>query len=205
MVSKIMGLSKYLTKVFQNEWKGTKDEDYNYKSLMQKRAMEYRKETKSVIKIDKPTNLVSAKQVGYKAKQGVFVVRAKIRKGSGTFTRPKNKRRPKRQGQATLTRRKSTRSMAEERVSKKFENAEVLGSYKIAEDGRSHYFEVVMADREAARVGSDKKLVFLFKGQQGRAERGKTFAGRVNKEENKKTKRKKIAKKKITVKNNGSK
>jgi large subunit ribosomal protein L15e len=205
MVSKIMGLSKYITKIFQNEWKGTQDDDYNYKSLMQQRTIEYRKEKKSVVKVDRPTNLPSAKQVGYKAKQGVFVVRTRVRKGSGVFSRPKNKRRPKRQGQAKLTRRKSIRSISEERASKKFENAEVLGSYKIAEDGKSHYYEIVMADREATRVGSDRKLVFLFKGQQGRAERGKTFAGRVNKEENKKKNRKKRAKKKITVKNNSSK
>jgi large subunit ribosomal protein L15e len=200
-----MGASKFIAKIFKNEWKGIQDEDYDYKGLMQKRAMEYRKETKSVVKVEKPTNLASAKQVGYKSKQGIFVVRAKVRKGSGTFSRPKNKRRPKRQGQEKLTRRKSIRSMAEERVSKKFENAEVLGSYKVAEDGKSHYYEVVMADREATRIGTDKRLVFLFKGQKGRAERGKTFAGRKNKEENKKTKRKKKAKKKITVKNNSSK
>ena len=198
-----MGISKYLTKIFRNEWKGTQDSDYDYKSLMQKRALEYRQEKTSVVKVDKPTNLVSAKQVGYRAKQGIFVVRSKIRKGSGTYSRPKNKRRPKRQGQTKLTRRKSIRAIAEERVSKKYENAEVLGSYKIAEDGRSHYYEVVMADREATTIGNDSRLVFLFKGQKGRAERGKTIAGKVNKKENLKNKQKRIKKRKN--KNNSSK
>ena len=198
-----MGLSKYLAKVFKNEWKGTQDEDYDYKSLMQKRALSYRQEKKSLVKVDRPTNLASAKQVGYRAKQGIFVIRSKVRKGSGTYSRPKNKRRPKRQGQAKLTRRKSIRAIAEERVSKKYENAEVLGSYKIAEDGRSHYYEIVMADREASTIGTDSKLVFLFKGQKGRAERGKTIAGKVNKKENLKNKQKRIKKRKN--KNNSSK
>ena len=47
-----MGISKYLTKIFKNEWKGTQDEDYDYKSLMQKRALEYRQEKASVVKVD---------------------------------------------------------------------------------------------------------------------------------------------------------
>jgi large subunit ribosomal protein L15e len=200
-----MGVNKYISKIFKNEWKGVEDKDYDYKSLLKQRGMEYRKEKKAVVKVDKPTNIVSAKSIGYKAKQGIFVARVRVRKGSGTYARPKNKRRPKRQGQAKLTRRKSVRAMAEEKASKKFENAEVLGSYKIAEDGKSHYFEIVLADRESTRVGTDKRLVYLFKGQKGRAERGKTFAGRVNKEENKKTKRKKRKKKDIKYKNNSSK
>ncbi|MDD3083748.1 MAG: 50S ribosomal protein L15e [Candidatus ainarchaeum sp.] len=198
-----MGASKYISKTLQKEWKNIEDSDYNYGSLMQKKEIEFRKEKNSVVRIDKPSNIVSAKSIGYRAKQGIFVVRVRVRKGSGTYHRPKNKRRPKRQGQAKLTRKISIRAIAEERASKKFENAEVLGSYKAAEDGRNHYYEIILADREASTIGSDKKLAFLFKGQKGRAERGKTFAGRVNKEDNKRTKRKKVRKKKN--KNNSSK
>lgn len=200
-----MGLAKYLTKTIQKEWKGVVDQDYDYKSLMKNKEFEFRQSEKSIVKIDKPSNLISARQVGYKAKKGIFVVRAKIRKGHGTYSRPKNKRRPKRQGQEKLTRRKSTRSIAEERVSKKFENAEVIGSYKVAEDGRSHYFEVVMVDRDVSTIKKDKELSFLSKNQKGRAERGKTFSGRVNKKENKKNSVKYKKKKDIRYKNNCSK
>ena len=198
-----MGAGKYIARIFQKEWKGSKDDNYDYKSLMKQRTLEYRKEGKTIVRLDKPTNLASAKQVGYKAKQGIFIVRAKVRKGSGTHIRPKNKRRPKRQGKDKLTRRKSIRSIAEERVSKRYENAEVLGSYKIGEDGQSHYYEIVLADRTASTIKKDKKLKFLSKGQRGRAERGKTFAGSKNQKENKKTKTKKRKKKK--AKNNKSK
>lgn len=190
-----MGASKYIKDSFQKEWKGVKNEDYDYSDLMRKRGIEYRKEDKAVTKLDGPTNVVAARSVGYKAKQGVFVARARVRKGSGTYHRPKNKRRPKRQGQAKLTRRISTQAMAEERVSKRFENAECIGSYKIAEDGKWHYFEVIMADRTASTILADKNLKYLACGQKGRAERGKTAAGRVNKLTNLTNKRKIRAKK----------
>jgi len=200
-----MGLNKYLSKIFQKEWKAEKDENYDYDAIMKTKEFEFRQTKNSVVRIEKPSNLVSARQVGYKAKQGIFVVRAKVRKGHGTYSRPKNKRRPKRQGQAKLTRRKSTQAIAEERVSKKYENAEVLGSYKVGEDGRTHYYEVVLADRLATTIKADKELSFLSKNQKGRAERGKTFVGRVNKEENKKNHAKNKRKKNILYKNNRSK
>lgn len=204
MVSK-MGLNKYLSKIFQKEWKAEKDENYDYDSIMKTKEFEFRNTENSVVRVEKPSNLVSARQVGYKAKQGIFVVRAKVRKGHGTYSRPKNKRRPKRQGQAKLTRKKSIRAIAEERASKKYENAEVLGSYKVGEDGRTHYYEVVLADRVASTIKNDKELSFLSKNQQGRAERGKTFAGKVNKIENQKNHAKKKRKKDIMYKNNRSK
>lgn len=185
-----MGAYKYIRKTFQNEWKGTEDSDYDYASLLRKRALDYRNEDKAVVVVEHPTNIVSAKGVGYKAKQGVFVARVRVRKGTGTHHRPKHKRRPKRLGQAKLSRKLSTQAMAEQRASKKFENAEALGSYKVAEDGKMHYYEVVMADRNASTIVSDKNLSWLKAGHKGRAERGKTFAGRANKLTNLKNKRK---------------
>jgi len=185
-----MGAYKYIRQTFQNEWKGAKDDNYDYSLIMRQRGIEYRNSGDAVVKLDYPTNIVSAKSVGYRAKQGIFVARVRVRKGTGTHHRPKNKRRPKRQGQAKLSRKISTQGMSEQKASKKFENAEVLGSYKIAEDGKWHYYEVVLADRTASTVLSDRRLSFLAKGQKGRAERGKTFAGRVNKPMNLKNKRK---------------
>jgi hypothetical protein len=52
-----------------------------------------------------------------------------------------------------------------------------------------------MADRNSGVVLADKNLKYLVFGQQGRAERGKTFAGRANKEFNKINMRKHRAKK----------
>ncbi len=186
-----MGASKYIREAFQNEWKGVKDENYDYALIMRKRGIEFRNEERAVVKVDHPTNLVSARSVGYKAKQGIFVVRVRVRKGTGTHHRPKNKRRPKRQGKNKLSRRLSTQAMSEQKASKYYENAEALGSYKIAEDGKWHYFEVVLADRTAPSVVNDKNLKWLSSGTaRGRAERGKTYAGGANKLTNLKNKRK---------------
>ncbi|MFA6268258.1 MAG: 50S ribosomal protein L15e [archaeon] len=184
-----MGAAKYIRQAFKNEWKGVKDENYDYASFMRQRGLDYRNDELAVVKVDHPTNLPSARSVGFKAKQGIFAVRVRVRKGTGTHHRPKNKRRPKRQGQAKLSRRISTQGMSENKASKRFENAEVLGSYKVAEDGKWHYFEVIMADRTASTVVNDKNLAYLAN-QKGRSERGKTFAGGANKEVSKKNKRK---------------
>jgi len=189
-----MGAAKYIKQAFQNEWKGVKDTNYDYASMMRQRGLEYRNDESAIKRVEHPTNLTSARSVGYKAKQGIFVVRVRVRKGTGLHHRPKNKRRPKRQGQAKLSRRISTQGMSEQKASKRFENAEALGSYKVAEDGQWHYFEVIMADRNAPTIQSDKNLSYLAHNQQGRAERGKTFAGRSNKENNKKNMRKHRAK-----------
>ncbi len=188
-----MGANKYIREAFQKEWKGVTDGNYDYALIMRQRGLAYRNEGDAVVKIDHPTNLPSARSVGYKAKQGIFVARVRVRKGTGTHHRPKNKRRPKRQGQAKLSRKISTQAMAEQKASKRFENAEALGSYKIAEDGKWHYFEIVMADRTASTIVNDKNLKWLVD-HKGRAERGKTFMGRVNKENNKKNMRKHRAK-----------
>lgn len=185
-----MGAAKYIKKAFQNEWKGTKDDNYDYALLMRQRGIEYRNDERAVVKVEHPTNLPSARSVGYKAKQGIFAVRVRVRKGTGTHHRPKNKRRPKRQGQAKLSRRISTQAMAEQKASKYFENSESVGSYKVGEDGKWHYFEVVMVDRKASTIVNDKNLGYLAHGHQGRAERGKTFAGGSNKKTNLQNKRK---------------
>ncbi|MFA5357618.1 MAG: 50S ribosomal protein L15e [archaeon] len=190
-----MGAWKYIKANFQKQWKGGSDDDYNYGAMMKKRTLEYRRDERAVVKLEGPTNIPAARAIGYKAKQGIFVARVRVRKGTGTHHRPKNKRRPKRQGQARLSRRKSVQGIAEERASKKFENAEVIGSYKIGEDGQKHYYEVVLADRNAPEIVSDKNFKWLLHGQQGRAERGKTFAGRSNKLTNLKNTKKRRRKK----------
>ncbi len=192
-----MGAYKQITQTFQKEWKGLKDKDYNYDRALKDRALDYRNDDRAIVKLEKPTNIPTARTVGYKAKQGIFVARVRVRKGHGVFKRPKNKRKPRNMGLNKITRMKSIRSMAEERASKHFENAEVLGSYKIAEDGQKHYFEIVLVDRNSTSIVNDKNYSWLVHGQKGRAERGKTFAGNVNKKFNKMNTRKRRAKGKL--------
>jgi large subunit ribosomal protein L15e len=154
-----------------------KEKGIDYRSIYQQRMIEFRKERKSVVRVEKPTNVVRARTLGYKAKQGVFIVRVRVRKGSGLFRPVHKARRPKRHGFKKLTRRISIQRIAEQRASSRFTNAEVINSYWVGEDGKAKYYEVIMADKGIATVKNDKDLSAIVK-KTGRAERGLTSAGR---------------------------
>jgi large subunit ribosomal protein L15e len=151
--------------------------DYDYKSVYKQRMIDLRKEKRSVYRVDNPINLVRARALGYKAKQGVFVARVRVRRGGGLFSPVHKGRRPKRHGFKKLTRRISVQRIAELRASSKFTNAEVVNSYWIGEDGKHKYFEVIMADRGISTVKKDKDLSKVVS-KKGRAERGLTSAGK---------------------------
>ncbi|MFH1663807.1 MAG: 50S ribosomal protein L15e [archaeon] len=173
-----MSYTKAVKETFQKEYSGEKG-PYDYNRLYKERLIEFRKEKQSIVRLEKPTNIPRARTLGYKAKKGIFVVRARIRKGSGTKTRPVKGRRPKRMGFIKLTRRKSIQAMAEIRASAKYPNCEVLNSYWVGEDGKNKYFEIILVDVNAPEIKSDKDLKWLAEKQHdGRAERGLTSAGK---------------------------
>jgi len=174
-----MSSSKLVKETFQKEFSGEKDSFYDYNNLNKNRLIEFRKEKESVVRLDKPTNIPRARTLGYKAKKGIFVVRVRARKGSGTKTRPSRGRKPKRMGFKKLTRRKSIQVIAEARASRKYPNCEVLNSYWIGEDGRHKYYEVILVDVNAPEIKSDKDLNWIIEKQHnGRSERGLTSAGK---------------------------
>ena len=142
------------------------------KGLFKQRVLEWKNED-AVTRIDHPTNLGSAKAKGYKAKQGIIMVRVRVRKG--TYRKPKIKagRRPKRKGITRMTVNVSLRTIAEQRADKKFPNMEVLNSYFIAKTGRHEYFEVIMYEPHNSSIKNCKEFVGLCE-QSGRVWRGLT-------------------------------
>jgi large subunit ribosomal protein L15e len=179
MVSIMRTAAQLISKTLQKERKGEKDEFYDYKQIQKDRLIGYRKETKTIVKIDKPSNIPRARTLGYKAKRGIIVVRVRVRKGSGNQTRPNKGRKHKRMGVKKLTRAINTRAMSEQKASKRYPNLEVLNSYWIAEDGKSKYYEIILISPTAPEIKSDKQLKWVAeKGHKGRAERGKTSAGK---------------------------
>jgi len=134
-----MSASKHIQETFQKEFKGEKDDLFNYKAIQRDRLIEFRKEKLSIVRVERPTNLSRARTLGYKAKKGFLIARIRIRKGSGLHKRPTMGRRPKRMGIKKLTRRLNIQAIAEQRVSRKFKNCEVLNSYFVGDDGKSHY------------------------------------------------------------------
>jgi large subunit ribosomal protein L15e len=184
-----MPLNPQLKETFQKEFQGVQDENFDYKRLYQERLISYRKEKKSIVEVDNPTNLARARELGYKAKQGIVVVRVRVRKGSGLHKRPTGGRRPKRMGFKKLTRRISTQGIGEQRVAKKYPNMEVLNSYKVGEDGKNHYFEVILVDPHAPTIKKDKDLKWITEKQhKNRALRGLTSAQKKSRGLNKKGK-----------------
>lgn len=140
------------------------------------RLIRWRREH-TVQRIDRPTRLDRARAVGYKAKQGVAVVRVKVKKGR--IKVPKRAGGRKASGSYRFTTLgKSKQVVAEEKAARKFPNLEVLNSYWVGEDGQHAWFEVILLDPHHPSIRSDKNLRWIAERQhRGRAFRGKTSAG----------------------------
>ena len=148
----------------------------NLDELWQQRLVEWRKQD-AIVKIDNPTRIPKARQLGYKAKNGFTVLRVRVDKGGSKRERPSGGRKPKNSGQSRYSSKKSKRVIAEQRASRKYSNLEVLNSYWVAEDGNRKWFEILMVDPDHPEIQSDEDLKWLADNRD-RAERGKTPAGR---------------------------
>jgi large subunit ribosomal protein L15e len=132
----------------------------------------------SFVKVDKPLRLDRARALGYKAKQGVIVVRARVRRGGLRKQRFVQGRVPSKMGVNKITMRHNIQAIAEVRVAKHFPNLEVLNSYYIGEDGKNHYYEVILLDPYHPSIESDKQLGWITQANaRNRVLRGKTSAG----------------------------
>ncbi len=137
------------------------------------------KDAPAIEKIDKPSKPERARELGYKAKQGVVMARVRVRRGGRRKERPNKGRRPKRMGVNKITPEKSIQLIAEGRVGRKFPNLEVLNSYKVGEDGKYHYFEVILLDPNHPVVQEDPDLNWVTDSSQtGRVHRGLTGEGK---------------------------
>jgi len=130
----------------------------------------------TAVRVERPTNLARARKLGYKAKQGVVVVRVKVSKGKSKRRLPSGGRKPSKSGKY-YTRSKSMQAIAEERATKKFTNAEVLNSYFVGDSGTHSYYEIIMLDRDSPVIRSDPSFSRVI-AMKNRAVRGLTAAGR---------------------------
>ena len=142
------------------------------------RLIRWRKE-ENYRTIEHPTRLDRARSLGYKAKQGVTLVRVRVRRGGLRKRRIAKGRRAKRKGILRITMKKNTQRMAEERVGKRYPNMEVLNSYPVGQDGMHRWFEVILVDPYSPSVQSDRHLNWLSnQTHSSRAFRGLTSAGK---------------------------
>ena len=150
----------------------------NLDELWQERLVKWRQE-EATEKIDNPTRIPKAKQKGYKAKNGITMVRARVNKGGTKRARPDAGRAPSKTGQSKYSRKKSKQVIAEQRTSRKFSNLEVLDSYWVAEDGNRKWFEVIVVDPDHSEIQSDDDLKWIAD-DRNRAERGVTPAAKTS-------------------------
>ncbi|WP_101295505.1 50S ribosomal protein L15e [Halegenticoccus soli] len=162
----------------KDAWKNP--DDGKLGELQWQRKQEWRRQG-AIERIDRPTRLDKARELGYKAKQGVIVVRVAVRKGTARKERFRAGRRSKRQGVNRITRRKSIQRIGEERVARKYPNLRVLNSYWVGEDGSQKWFEVILVDPNHAAIQNDDDLNWICSDKhKGRAFRGLTNAGKDN-------------------------
>jgi large subunit ribosomal protein L15e len=148
------------------------------KELQWERMIEWRHD-KSFVRVEKPLRLDRARSLGYKAKQGYVIVRAKVRRGSLRKQTIKGGRRAKRKGITKITVNKSLKQIAEERTAKRYPNMEILGSYWIGHDGRSKFYEIILVDPHHPVIKSDPKINWITEPQQrNRVYRGLTSSGK---------------------------
>jgi len=144
-----MGLAKYLREV----WKKPDAEE------LRKRMIEWRAGG-SVVRVENPLRLDRAHSLGYKAKKGVFVVRVKVIRGGHRRPRPKKAREGRRM-HTRVTLKMNYQQICEQRAARKYPNCEVLNSYWIGRDGMHYFYEVIMVDRNAPEIQSDRQLGFI--------------------------------------------
>ncbi len=143
-------MSNSQDKVWLKMWKENSTE-------LRKKAVLWRKEN-AVTRIDKPSRITRARRLGYKAKQGITVVRMRVGTGGMRKQRPRGGRRPKHLGVTRIKAAVSMKQVAERRVLERHPNMKLLGSYFLYKDGMHYWFEIILADPSHPSIAKDKEL-----------------------------------------------
>jgi len=166
------GMYQYI----RNLWKSPKK---NMKDNFKNKLLQWRKEERFT-RIEKPTRPDRARALGYKAKQGFIIVRARILRGGRD--RPhylRKARKPSKAGVNRFTSKQSLQAIVEQRVARKYTNLEVLNSYWVGEDGKCVWYEVILVDPNHPVIKNDPKIKWIAdKQHRRRVFRGLTAAAK---------------------------
>lgn len=167
-------MSQAAYKYIRDAWKKP---DKSFQSANWHRLIAWRA-GESFTRVEKPLRLDRARALGYKAKPGFVIVRARVRRGGLRKTRFDGGRVPSKMGVLKITQKKSIQWIAEERAQKRFPNLQVLNSYWVGEDGLHKYFEVILVDAHHPAIQNDNEYNWLADpSNKKRVLRGKTSAG----------------------------
>ena len=128
---------------------------------LRERVVGWRKQN-AITRIEKPSRLQRARRLGYKAKQGIVVVRMRVGTGGMRKQRPTGGRRPKHLGVTRIKADDNMKTVADRRVLERYPNMKLLGSYFIYCDGRYCWCEVILADPEQPRIAEDTEITDRF-------------------------------------------
>ena len=106
-------------------------------------------------RIEKPSRLDRARMLGYKAKEGVVVVRIRVSRSGMRRKRPTSGRRPKHMGVLRMKSDEPVQGVAERRVREKYRNLKLLGSYIFWQDGKHSWYECVLIDPLNPSISAD--------------------------------------------------
>jgi large subunit ribosomal protein L15e len=143
-------MHSYMTQTWLKMWKSNSNE-------LKSKAISWRVEP-TINRIERPSRLDRARRLGYKAKQGIVVVRVRVGRGGMRKQRPVSGRRPKHIGVVHIKQSISMRKVAERRVNEKYPNLEVLGSYFLHKDGTNIWYEVILADPAHPAISKDREM-----------------------------------------------
>ena len=164
-----MGYLKYVKKLWEKPRKnlGQSYKDYLY---------EWRRGN-SIERVENPTRIDRARNLGYRAKQGFVIARVRVIRGG-----KENPTTAKGRDGGNNTRRKTNSKnyqwICEEKAQRRFVNLEVLNSYWVGDDEKYYFYEVILVDPYHRQIQKDKKVNWIVSNKHSkRVFRGKTSAG----------------------------
>jgi large subunit ribosomal protein L15e len=125
------------------------------------RAVVLRKQP-ALLRLERPSRLDRARMLGYKAKQGVIIVRSRVSRGGMRRKRPTSGRRPKHLGVLRMKADVPVQAVAERRALVKYPNMKLLGSYLLWKDGRFAWFECILVDPLNPSIKKDYNFKRVF-------------------------------------------
>ncbi|KAL2699126.1 hypothetical protein AAEP93_010514 [Penicillium crustosum] len=148
--------------------------------LLRVRCWELR-QLNAIHRASRPSRPDKARRLGYKAKQGYVIYRARVRRGGrkrpvskgATYGKPTN------HGVNQLKYQRALKSTAEERVGRRAANLRVLNSYWINQDSTYKYYEVILVDPQHKAIRRDARINWICNSvHKHRESRGLTATGK---------------------------
>jgi len=169
-----MGAYKYLEEL----WKKKQSDVMRFLSRV--RTWEFR-QLPAIHRAAHPTRPDKARRLGYKAKQGFVVYRVRIKRGGRKRKVSKGicYGKPSTSGVKKIKASRNLKSVAEERVGRKFGGLRVLNTYWVTQDAVHKWYECILVDPMHKVIRNDPRINWICNATHKHRElRGLTSAGR---------------------------